>query len=69
MLFMKYKDIKKYPLICINTSMTKSIFRHWIRDEFTIPELVQYGLEDVKLFTRWENSYNDFKDNIISNKK
>ena len=59
-LFTKYSDIKKYPLICINTPMYKSIIRHWIRDQFSITELVKYGIQDIKLFKTWEDSYQDF---------
>lgn len=64
MLFTDYEDIKDYPLICINTSMSKSIFRHWIRDQFTIKELIDYGLADIRIFNNFENQYNDFKDSI-----
>lgn len=60
LLFTKYSDIKKYPLICINTSMTKSIVRHWIRDKFTLGELIRYGITDIKLFKDWEDQYKDF---------
>src|SRR5699024_1636006 len=59
-LFTKYSDIKKYPLICINTPMYKSIVRHWIRDQFSISELVKYGLDDIRLFKTWEDSYKAF---------
>lgn len=63
-LFTKYSDIKKYPLICINTPMYKSIIRHWIRDQFSISELVKYGLDDIKLFKSWEDSYTKFYDSM-----
>ena len=59
-LFTKYFDIKRYPLICINTPMYKSIVRHWIRDQFSIAELVKYGLDDIRLFKTWEDSYKAF---------
>ena len=64
MLFTKYKDIKEYPLICINTSMSKSMFRHWVRDQFTLKELIMYGPADIVLFKNWEDQYNDFKNDI-----
>lgn len=64
MLFTKYKDIKEYPLICINTSMSKSMFRHWVRDQFTLKELIIYGPADIVLFKNWEDQYNDFKNDI-----
>ena len=63
-LFTKYSDIKKYPLICINTPMYKSIIRHWIRDQFSVSELVKYGLDDIKLFKSWEDSYTKFYDSM-----
>ena len=59
-LFTKYSDIKIYPLICINTAMYKSIVRHWIRDQFSIAELIKYGLDDIRLFKTWEDSYKAF---------
>ena len=64
MLFTKYEDIKDYPLICINTSASKSILRHWIRDQFTIKELIKYGMTDIRLFTGFEDQYNSFKNSI-----
>lgn len=63
-LFTKYSDIKIYPLICINTPMYKSIVRHWIRDQFSISELVKYGLDDIRLFKTWEDSYKAFYDSM-----
>ena len=63
-LFTKYSDIKKYPLICINTPMYKSMIRHWIRDQFSLTELVKYGLDDIMLFKSWEDSYRDFYDSM-----
>ena len=63
-LFTKYSDIKKYPLICINTPMYKSIIRHWIRDQFSISELVKHGLDDIRLFKTWEDSYKAFYNSI-----
>lgn len=63
-LFTKYSDIKKYPLICINTAMYKSIIRHWIRDQFSIVELIKCGLDDIRLFKTWEDSYKAFYDSM-----
>lgn len=68
-LFTKYSDIKKYPLICINTPMYKSIIRHWIRDQFSITELVKYGIQDIKLFKTWEDSYQDFYNSMNEDAK
>lgn len=64
MLYIPYKDIKKYPLICINTSAIKSIVRHWMRDEWTIKDIVQNGYDDILLFKRWNDTYTDFKKSI-----
>ena len=64
LLFTKYSDIKKYPLICINTPMYKSIIRHWIRDQFTLGELVKYGIKDIQLFKNWEDTYQQFYDSM-----
>lgn len=60
LLFTKYSDIKKYPLICINTPTYKSMIRHWIRDRFTLAELAKYGINDIRLFKDWEGKYQDF---------
>ena len=64
MLYIPYKDIKKYPLICINTSAIKSIIRHWMRDEWTIKDIVQNGYDDILLFKTWNDTYTDFKRSI-----
>ena len=64
MLYIPYKDIKKYPLICINTSAIKSIVRHWMRDEWTIKDIVQNGYDDILQFKRWNDTYTDFKRSI-----
>lgn len=63
-LYIPYKDIKKYPLICINTSATKSLVRHWQRDDWTIKDIVQNGYDDILQFKRWNDMYTDFKKSI-----
>ena len=64
LLYIPYKDIKKYPLICINTSATKSLVRHWQRDDWTIKDIVQNGYDDILQFKRWNDMYTDFKRSI-----
>lgn len=64
MLYIPYKDIKKYPLICINTSATKSLVRHWQRDDWTIRDIAQNGYDDILQFKRWNDMYTDFKKSI-----
>lgn len=64
LLYIPYKDIKKYPLICINTSATKSLVRHWQRDDWTIKDIVQNGYDDILQFKRWNDMYTDFKKSI-----
>ena len=63
-LYIPYKDIKKYPLICINTSATKSLVRHWQRDDWTIRDIAQNGYDDILQFKRWNDMYTDFKKSI-----
>ena len=64
LLYIPYKDIKKYPLICINTSATKSLVRHWQRDDWAIKDIVQNGYDDILQFKRWNDMYTDFKKSI-----
>ena len=64
LLYIPYKDIKKYPLICINTSATKSLVRHWQRDDWSIKDIVQNGYDDILQFKRWNDMYTDFKKSI-----
>lgn len=64
LLYVPYKDIKEYPLICINTSMIKSLVRHWLRDDWTIKDIVNHGYEDLVRFKRWNDSYEDFYDSM-----
>lgn len=61
MLFIPYKQASKYPLYCINTSTIKSLTRHWVRDGWTIKDIVKYGYEDILLFNSWDKSYEKFK--------
>ena len=63
-LYVPYDTIKEYPLYCINTSMTKSLIRHWIRDGWTFMDFLKHGLADIELFEEWEKQYNSFKDSI-----
>ena len=64
LLFVKYSSIKKYPLICMGTSMSKSLIRRWIRDQFSIADLAKYGYGEIKLWKDWEDQYQEFKDSI-----
>ena len=64
LLFIKYSDIKKYPIICMGTSMSKSLIRRWVRDQFSISDLAKYGYREIKLWKDWEDQYQEFKDSI-----
>lgn len=64
LLFVPYNDIKGYPLYCINTSMTKSLVRHWIRDDWSTRDIIKHGYKDIAAFKQWNDSYNTFKDDI-----
>lgn len=64
LLFVKYSDIKKYPIICMGTSMSKSLIRRWVRDQFSISDLAKYGYGEIKLWKDWEDQYQEFKDSI-----
>lgn len=63
-LYVPYNTIREYPLYCINTSMTKSIIRHWIRDGWSFRDFLKHGLADIDLFKEWEKQYSSFKDSI-----
>lgn len=67
LLFVKYKDIKNYPLYCVNTSAIKSIVRHWRRDEWTFKEIIKHGYKDILRFKNWNDSYNRFKKSMNEN--
>lgn len=64
LLFVKYSDINKYPIICMGTSMSKSLIRRWVRDQFSISDLAKYGYGEIKLWKDWEDQYQEFKDSI-----
>lgn len=63
-LFISYKEIKNKPIYCVNTSAIKSLVRHWIRDDWTINDIVQHGYGDLLQYMEWEKSYNDMKDGL-----
>ena len=63
-LYVPYNTIREYPLYCINTSMTKSIIRHWVRDGWSFRDFLKHGLADIDLFKEWEKQYSSFKDSI-----
>lgn len=68
--FMKYKEIKSYPLIIKNTSMIKSIIQRWkrngdgkidlikeLKNEF--PQLVDWYRDEEKSLNQFRNSINE----------
>lgn len=64
MLCIPYDKIKKYPLICVETSAIKSLVRHWIRDNWSTSDLINYGAEDIRSFKKWNDKYGRFKKSI-----
>ena len=60
LLFTKFGRVKDYPLICIETSKSKSIIRHWIRDEWTVKDILRYGYKDIKLYNKWDKNKKQF---------
>lgn len=64
MLFIPYKNVKKYPLYCINTSMIRSLVRHWIRDDWSLSDIIKHGYSDLIQFKRWNDQYDLYKDKI-----
>ena len=64
MLCIPYNKIKKYPLICVETSAIKSLVRHWIRDNWSTSDLINYGAEDIRSFKKWNDKYGRFKKSI-----
>lgn len=66
MLFIPYMKISSYPLYCKNTSMTKSIVRHWMRDEWTFKDIMTKGKPDISLYLDHEKVYNNFKSYLES---
>ena len=64
MLCIPYDKIKKYPLICVETSTIKSLVRHWIRDNWSTSDLINYGAEDIRSFKKWNDKYDRFKKSI-----
>lgn len=59
-LFTKFEDVKYYPLICLETSKTVSIIRHWIRDEWKLKDIIARGYKDIILFNKWDQKKKDF---------
>lgn len=60
LLFSQFSRVKDYPLICIETSKSKSIVRHWIRDGWTVKDILRYGYKDIKLYNKWDKSKKRF---------
>lgn len=60
-LFVDPKLLKDYPVVFMNASMTKSMFRRWKRDQFTPMDFVKYGSDDFKLFVEWEDKFRMFQ--------
>lgn len=67
LLFIPYKDIKGYPLYCVNTSAIKSLVRHWKRDDWNVEDIMKHGYGDIMKFKDWNNQYNRFKDSMKEN--
>lgn len=64
LLYVPYKDIEGEPLVCIGSSMIKSLVRHWQRDGWTITDIIRHGKLDTGLFIEWERQYSKFLDSI-----
>lgn len=64
MLYIPYKDVKGYPLYCVETSAIKSLVRHWKRDDWTIQDIIDNGYGDIIQFKQWNDQYNRFKDSM-----
>lgn len=64
LLFVPYSSIKEYPLYCINTSVTKSLIRHWIRDNWGVNDIIKHGYKNIELFKTWDCKYDEFKDSV-----
>lgn len=64
LLFIPYSEIEGEPLVCIGTSMTKSLIRHWRRDGWDMMDKIKYGKIDASLFIEWEKQYKNFKSGI-----
>ena len=60
-LFVSPELLKDYPVVFMNASMTKSMFRRWKRDQFTPMDFVKYGSDDFKLFVEWEDKFRMFQ--------
>lgn len=64
LLFIPYKEVKGYPLYCVNTSAIKSLVRHWKRDDWTIEDIIKNGYGDLLKFKDWNDQYKRFKDGL-----
>ena len=60
-LFVSPELLKDYPVVFMNTSMAKSMFRRWKRDQFTPMDFAKYGSDDFKLFVEWEDKFRMFQ--------
>lgn len=60
-LFVSPELLKDYPVIFMNASMAKSMFRRWKRDQFTPMDFAKYGSDDFKLFVEWEDKFRMFQ--------
>ncbi len=62
MLCIPFKNIKSYPLICIETSKTKSMIRRWKRDEWKFGDIVKYLFYELKMYNKWSKSMKSFSE-------
>lgn len=60
-LFVSPELLKDYPVVFMNASMVKSMFRRWKRDQFTPMDFAKYGSDDFKLFVEWEDKFRMFQ--------
>lgn len=67
--FMKFKEVKSYPLVLKNTSMLKSIIQRWKRNGDGKMDLVSELKNEFPQFVSWymseEKSLNRFRNSII----
>lgn len=66
-LFVPYKNIKNYPLICIETNKYKSIIRRWIRDELNVKDMVLGFKDDIEMYNRHSKIYAGIKSQLDKN--
>lgn len=66
-LFVPYKTIKKYPLICVETNKYKSLIRRWIWDEWNIKDVIQFAKNDIEMYNRHSKIYTGVKSQLDKN--